>query len=201
MPREENSARPRIILQHPVALYILKYHLHFSPFLCKFDHVLKFTLQNHSSLPIIRTVNVSAKLAAIIRCASCRGNCCPMSRCYTLHFKSILTYLLTYGAEPFLRNCQLCSHSRTSQHFTEPEGSLPCSQEPSTGPYFKGIKHLKALFLKCHAVIILMHVQQLNTAPTNQQNVHHTQNTCIHTSFTVRTFVYHIFGGTWVECE
>jgi hypothetical protein len=34
-----------------------------------------------------------------------------------------------------LRSRQLCSHSRSSQHFMEPEGSLPCSQEPSTGPY------------------------------------------------------------------
>jgi hypothetical protein len=42
---------------------------------------------------------------------------------------------LTHGAEPFLRSRQLCSFSRTSQHFMEPEGSLPCSQEPSTGPY------------------------------------------------------------------
>jgi hypothetical protein len=42
---------------------------------------------------------------------------------------------LTYGAEPFLRSHQLCSHSRTSQYFMEPEGSLPCSKEPSTGPY------------------------------------------------------------------
>jgi hypothetical protein len=40
-----------------------------------------------------------------------------------------------HGAEPFLRSRKLCSHSRTSQHFMEPEGSLPCSQEPSTGPY------------------------------------------------------------------
>jgi hypothetical protein len=38
---------------------------------------------------------------------------------------------LTYGAEPFLRSRQLCSPSRTSQHFMEPEGSIPCSQEPS----------------------------------------------------------------------
>jgi hypothetical protein len=37
--------------------------------------------------------------------------------------------------KPFLRSCQLCSHSGTPQHFKEPEGSLPCSQEPSTGPY------------------------------------------------------------------
>jgi hypothetical protein len=47
----------------------------------------------------------------------------------------LLTYLLTYGAEPFLRSHQLCSHSRTSQHFMEPEVSSPCSQEPSSGPY------------------------------------------------------------------
>jgi hypothetical protein len=26
-------------------------------------------------------------------------------------------YLLTFGAEPFLRNCQLCSHSGNSQQF------------------------------------------------------------------------------------
>jgi hypothetical protein len=42
---------------------------------------------------------------------------------------------LTYGAEPFLRSRQLRSHSRTSQYFMEPKGSLPCSQEPATGPY------------------------------------------------------------------
>jgi hypothetical protein len=49
---------------------------------------------------------------------------------------SVLTYLLTYRAEPFLRSCQfLCIYLRTSQHFMEPEGSSPCSQELSTGPY------------------------------------------------------------------
>jgi hypothetical protein len=32
-----------------------------------------------------------------------------------------------------LRNRKLCSPSRTSQHFMEPESSIPCSQEPSTG--------------------------------------------------------------------
>jgi hypothetical protein len=42
---------------------------------------------------------------------------------------------LTHGAEPFLRSCQLCSYSRTSQHFIEPRGSLPCSQELSTCTY------------------------------------------------------------------
>jgi hypothetical protein len=33
---------------------------------------------------------------------------------------------LTLGAKPFLRSCQLRSYSRISQHFVEPEGSLPC---------------------------------------------------------------------------
>jgi hypothetical protein len=37
----------------------------------------------------------------------------------------MLMLILTYGAEPFLRSCQLCSYSRTSQHFKEPEGSSP----------------------------------------------------------------------------
>jgi hypothetical protein len=45
----------------------------------------------------------------------------------------IITYLLTHGAEAFLRSCHLCSHSGTSQRFMEPDGSLPPSQEPSTG--------------------------------------------------------------------
>jgi hypothetical protein len=52
---------------------------------------------------------------------------------HTKQLTYLLTYLLTYGAEPFFGSWQLCSHSRTSQNFMEPEGSLPCSQEPSTG--------------------------------------------------------------------
>jgi hypothetical protein len=32
-----------------------------------------------------------------------------------LHVTLVYTYLLTHGAERFLRSCQLCSHSRTSQ--------------------------------------------------------------------------------------
>jgi hypothetical protein len=60
------------------------------------------------------------------------------SLCFRIHnYESChkISYLLTYGTEPFLRSCELCSHSGTSQHFKKPEGSLPCSQVPSTGPY------------------------------------------------------------------
>jgi hypothetical protein len=34
-----------------------------------------------------------------------------------------------------LEKLSIGSYSRSSQHFMEPGGSLPCSQEPSTGPY------------------------------------------------------------------
>jgi hypothetical protein len=38
--------------------------------------------------------------------------------------------------QPFSRGCQLCSYSRTYQHFMELKGSLPCSQEPDqSSPY------------------------------------------------------------------
>jgi hypothetical protein len=47
----------------------------------------------------------------------------------------LIKILLTYGAEPFLSRSQICSYSRISQHFMEPEVSLQCSQVPSTGPY------------------------------------------------------------------
>jgi hypothetical protein len=56
--------------------------------------------------------------------------CCTLCR-----FTHSLTHSLTHGAEPFFRGRQLCSYSRTFQHFMEPEGSLPCSKEPSTGLY------------------------------------------------------------------
>jgi hypothetical protein len=54
-------------------------------------------------------------------------------------------YLLTYGAEPFLRSRQMCSPSRTPQHFMELQGSIPCSQEPSTGPYPEHINPIQSI--------------------------------------------------------
>jgi hypothetical protein len=58
---------------------------------------------------------------------------------------------LTHEVESFLRNRQLRSYSKTSQHFMEGEGSLPCSQEPSTGSYTKpdwSSSYHRILFLK-----------------------------------------------------
>jgi hypothetical protein len=65
---------------------------------------------------------------------------CILSQIDPIHtIPSYLSHSLTYAAEPFLRSCQLCSNSRTSQNFMKPEGSLPRSQEPSTGPYLSKI--------------------------------------------------------------
>jgi hypothetical protein len=47
----------------------------------------------------------------------------------------ILIGILTYGAEPFLRSCNSAAIQKIPSNFKEPEGSSPCSQEPSTGPY------------------------------------------------------------------
>jgi hypothetical protein len=42
---------------------------------------------------------------------------------------------LPLGTTPFLRSRQLCSYTRLSKLFMEPEGSLPSSKELTTGPY------------------------------------------------------------------
>jgi hypothetical protein len=40
-----------------------------------------------------------------------------------------------HGAEAFVRSCQWLSCRRIPRHFVDSKGSLPCTQEPSTGPY------------------------------------------------------------------
>jgi hypothetical protein len=71
----------------------------------------------------------------------------------------LINHSLLHGADPFLRSCQMCSHSRTSQHFIEPEGSLPCSKElfwtysvwllieyiRSYPPYLEGVSSIRNL--------------------------------------------------------
>jgi hypothetical protein len=83
-------------------------------------------------------------------------------------------YLLTYyGAETFLRSSQLCSHSGTSQHFIEPEGSSPCSQKPSTGPYPEPVRSsphhpiLSILILRTHLRLGLPSGLFPSSFPTN----------------------------------
>jgi hypothetical protein len=88
---------------------------------CLISFVRKVTDRHPSILPYILAV-VTFLLTAMTL------------KIFHKYFKFV-TYLLTHGAESFLRSCQLCSYFRTSQHFMEPGGSLPCSQEPSTGPY------------------------------------------------------------------
>jgi len=62
---------------------------------------------------------------------------------YWACFATILTYLLTYFlpylltpySTVLLEKLTVCSWSRNSPHFMEPEGSLPHSQVPVTCPY------------------------------------------------------------------
>jgi hypothetical protein len=68
---------------------------------------------------------------------------------------NLMGYLLIQRTEPFLRNCQLCSYSRISQHFMELEGSLPCSQEPSTDPYPQTIQSNPYHPISLRSILIL----------------------------------------------
>jgi hypothetical protein len=79
-------------------------------------------------------------------------------------------HTLTHGAEPFLRRRQLCSYSRTSLHFMEPEGSFPYSQEPSTCPYpkpdrsspYHHILSLQDPFEYCSPIYVLVFIVALS---------------------------------------
>jgi hypothetical protein len=46
-----------------------------------------------------------------------------------------------------LKKSQVVQHSRTSQNFMETEGSLPYSQEPSTGPYHEPDQSNQIIYL------------------------------------------------------
>jgi hypothetical protein len=57
-----------------------------------------------------------------------------------------------------LKNQPALSYSRISQHFVEPEGSVPYSQQSATGPYpelDESSPYLPILFSKIHFNIII----------------------------------------------
>jgi hypothetical protein len=54
---------------------------------------------------------------------------------HVLPFWSFNVALFLHGAQPFSRGRQLHSYPRSSENSMEPEGSLPGSQELSTGSY------------------------------------------------------------------
>jgi hypothetical protein len=65
----------------------------------------------------------------------CHTTCFPSQITSRISVKFCMFTDTHHGAEPFLRSRQLCTYSRTSQNFMEPEGSLLCSREPSSSPY------------------------------------------------------------------
>jgi hypothetical protein len=66
----------------PFALTLLTLHL-------QLRRYIKIHTSKLSSLRIIRTVHISAQLAAIIKCTFLQETASPLSRCSTSHFKSV----------------------------------------------------------------------------------------------------------------
>jgi hypothetical protein len=67
-----------------------------------------------------------------------------------------------HGAEFFLRNQQLLSHSRNSRHLIERDGSLRCSPKPATSLYLEpdsSSLHHPILFLFRHILILSSHLR------------------------------------------
>jgi hypothetical protein len=64
---------------------------------------------------------------------SLRHASCP-THLILLEFMNILTYLRT-ELSPSWEAANCADIQKISSNFKEPEGSSPCSQEPSTGPY------------------------------------------------------------------
>jgi hypothetical protein len=72
--------------------------------------------------------------------ASCCGSFAPAIRTsgtlgHDVEQASMMIYSRSRRQKTFLRSYRSRSYSSISQHFTEPDGSLPCSQDLATVPY------------------------------------------------------------------
>jgi hypothetical protein len=80
-------------------------------FLCVYSNTKQYRCFWKSS----QTLAQSKRLLSFLTRNKFMHNTCIYDDC--LHTEFYITYLLMYGAQPFLRSCQLCSHSGNSQQF------------------------------------------------------------------------------------
>jgi hypothetical protein len=66
-----------------------------------------------------------------------------------------MSYLLTYGAEPSWEAANCAAIQKILSNFKEPEGSSPCSQEPSTGPYPEPVQSSPSHSISPRSILIL----------------------------------------------
>jgi hypothetical protein len=64
---------------------------------------------------------------------------------YDSNYSITITYLRTYGADPFLRSRQLCSYSRISQQFTEPDVHYSVHKSPPPIPIMSEINSVHTI--------------------------------------------------------
>jgi hypothetical protein len=78
----------------------------------------------------------AALLATYFMLVSCLSHSSTLNTEATCSSETSVDFQRTHSwSWALLEKLPIVQDSRTSQRFTEPKGSLPCSQEPSTGPY------------------------------------------------------------------
>jgi hypothetical protein len=71
-----------------------------------------------------------------------------------LYLRDYMALSLTHEAEPFLRSRQLCSYSRITQYFMEPQSLLHVHKSPPLVPILSQINPIPSYLSKVHFNIV-----------------------------------------------